>query len=182
MGSWPLTAITRLTGWPALAPSVANVLLHPRCRDESSRAVARSPSAPGCYRARVGRPTTPKTAVAAIDIPLNTIHSIDADTKPGADTTPGSTFDLKLMKSRPGLGGPGAAWNLGRSLSRAIACDIHGKNHHKRWQLVTTRAAWIPLIGRRREIRYPTPTDEDAESALGSLSGTVPLINIRPPR
>ncbi|MDT5013013.1 MAG: decaprenylphospho-beta-D-ribofuranose 2-oxidase [Mycobacterium sp.] len=125
----------RLTGWGRTAPTVAQVLTTPDV-DEIVKAVARA--ADGGTRGVIARglgrsygDNAQNGGGLVIDMtPLNRIHSISADTRL-VDVDAGVNLDQLMRAVLPlGLWVPVLPGTRQVTVGGAIACDIHGKNHH----------------------------------------------------
>ncbi|MGH2886731.1 MAG: FAD-binding oxidoreductase, partial [Solirubrobacteraceae bacterium] len=136
----PATRPTRLTGWGRTAPSVADVLCTPD-PEVIAKTVARvAESGGGLSNGRgviargLGRSygdNAQNGGGLVIDMtPLNRIHSMDADTHL-VDVDAGVNLDQLMRAALPfGLWVPVLPGTRQVTVGGAIACDIHGKNHH----------------------------------------------------
>src|SRR6201997_3967428 len=129
------TTQKRLTGWGRTAPSVAQVL-STRDPEVIAKAVARA--ADGGTRGVIARglgrsygDNAQNGGGLVIDMtPLNRIHSISADTRL-VDVDAGVNLDQLMRAALPfGLWVPVLPGTRQVTVGGAIACDIHGKNHH----------------------------------------------------
>lgn len=102
--------------------------------------------------------------------PLNTIHSIDADTKL-VDIDAGVNLDQLMKAALPfGLWVPVLPGTRQVTVGGAIACDIHGKNHHSAGSF-GNHVRSMDLLTADGEIRHLTPTGEDAELFWATVGG-----------
>jgi len=98
--------------------------------------------------------------------PLNKIHSIDSDTGL-ADVDSGVSLDQLMKAALPfGLWVPVLPGTRQVTVGGAIACDIHGKNHHSAGSF-GNHIASMELLTADGQIRRLTPNSPDvAESEL----------------
>ncbi|SOJ57957.1 Decaprenylphosphoryl-beta-D-ribose oxidase [Mycobacterium simulans] len=170
------TTPTRLTGWGRTAPSVAEVLSTPD-PELIAKAVARvadSGGGRGVIARGLGRSygdNAQNGGGLVIDMtPLSRIHSISADTKL-ADVDAGVNLDQLMKAALPfGLWVPVLPGTRQVTIGGAIACDIHGKNHHSAGSL-GNHVRSIELLTANGEIRHLTPTGEDAELFWATVGG-----------
>ena len=169
------TTPARLTGWGRTAPSVAHVLRTPD-PEVIAKAVARVADAGGrgVIARGLGRSygdNAQNGGGLVIDMnPLNTIHSISADTKL-ADLDAGVNLDQLMKAALPfGLWVPVLPGTRQVTIGGAIACDIHGKNHHSAGSF-GNHVRSMDLLTASGEIRHLTPTGEDAELFWATVGG-----------
>ena len=122
----------RLTGWGRTAPTVAQVLSTPD-PEEISKAVAQAGTR-GVIARGLGRSygdNAQNGGGLVIDMtPLNRIHSINSDDGL-VDVDAGVNLDQLMRAALPfGLWVPVLPGTRQVTVGGAIACDIHGKNHH----------------------------------------------------
>ncbi|KCB07263.1 decaprenylphosphoryl-beta-D-ribose 2'-oxidase [Mycobacterium tuberculosis TKK-01-0092] len=170
------TTATRLTGWGRTAPSVANVLRTPDAEMivKAVARVAESGGGRGAIARGLGRSygdNAQNGGGLVIDMtPLNTIHSIDADTKL-VDIDAGVNLDQLMKAALPfGLWVPVLPGTRQVTVGGAIACDIHGKNHHSAGSF-GNHVRSMDLLTADGEIRHLTPTGEDAELFWATVGG-----------
>ncbi|MGH3554961.1 MAG: FAD-binding oxidoreductase, partial [Mycobacterium sp.] len=163
------TTTTRLTGWGRTAPSVAQVLS--TCDDEViAKAVAHAADAGGrgVIARGLGRSygdNAQNGGGLVIDMtPLNRIHSIDADTHL-VDVDAGVNLDQLMRAALPlGLWVPVLPGTRQVTVGGAIACDIHGKNHHSAGSF-GNHVRSMELLTADGDIRHLEPHGPDSSAA-----------------
>ncbi|RFD27147.1 decaprenylphosphoryl-beta-D-ribose oxidase [Mycobacterium uberis] len=169
------TTPTRLTGWGRTAPSVANVL---RTLDAEliAKAVARVADAGGrgVIARGLGRSygdNAQNGGGLVIDMtPLNTIHSINADTKL-VDVDAGVNLDKLMKAALPfGLWIPVLPGTRQVTVGGAIACDIHGKNHHSAGSF-GNHVRSMELLTASGEVHRLMPVGADSELFWATVGG-----------
>ena len=101
---------------------------------------------------------------------LNTIHSISADTRL-ADLDAGVNLDQLMKAALPfGLWVPVLPGTRQVTVGGAIACDIHGKNHHSAGSF-GKHVRSMDLLTADGQIRHLTPTGEDSELFWATVGG-----------
>ncbi|MGE2816333.1 FAD-binding protein [Mycobacterium heidelbergense] len=162
----------RLTGWGRTAPSVATVL-STRDAEEIAKAVANAGDR-GVIARGLGRSygdNAQNGGGLVIDMtPLNRIHSISADTRL-VDADAGVNLDQLMKAALPfGLWVPVLPGTRQVTIGGAIACDIHGKNHHSAGSF-GNHVRSMELLTADGEIRHLTPTGEDSEVFWATVGG-----------
>ena len=173
----------RLTGWGRTAASVATVL-STRDPDEIVKAVANAgdlENGRGVIARGLGRSygdNAQNGGGLVIDMTtLNRIHSISAETKL-ADLDAGVNLDQLMKAALPfGLWVPVLPGTRQVTIGGAIACDIHGKNHHSAGSF-GDHVRSMDLLMADGQIRTITPDGEDAELfwATGGGNGLTGII------
>jgi len=173
------TTSTRLTGWGRTAPSVADVLRTPD-PEVVAKAVARvadasdQPNSRGVIARGLGRSygdNAQNGGGLVIDMTaLNTIHTVSADTKL-ADLDAGVNLDQLMKAALPfGLWVPVLPGTRQVTIGGAIACDIHGKNHHSAGSF-GNHVRSMDLLTASGEIRHLTPIGADSELFWATVGG-----------
>lgn len=166
------TTTTRLTGFGRTAPSVAEVL-STRDPELIAKAVARvaesgGPHGRGVIARGLGRSygdNAQNGGGLVIDMTaLNRIHSISADTRL-VDVDAGVSLDQLMKAALPfGLWVPVLPGTRQVTVGGAIACDIHGKNHHSAGSF-GNHVRSMDLLMADGTIRTLTPDGPDASDA-----------------
>lgn len=169
------TTATRLTGWGRTAPSVANVLRTPDA-ELIAKVVARVADAGGrgVIARGLGRSygdNAQNGGGLVIDMtPLSTIHCISADTKL-ADVDAGVNLNKLMKAALPfGLWIPVLPGTRQVTIGGAIACDIHGKNHHNAGSFGNYVRS-MDLLTASGEVCRLTPTGKDSELFWATVGG-----------
>ncbi|OMC42048.1 FAD-binding oxidoreductase [Mycobacterium sp. IS-1264] len=162
----------RLTGWGRTAPSVATVL-STRDAEEIAKAVANAGDR-GVIARGLGRSygdNAQNGGGLVIDMtPLNRIHSISADTRL-VDADAGVNLDQLMKAALPfGLWVPVLPGTRQVTIGGAIACDIHGKNHHSAGSF-GNHVRSMDLLMADGTIRTVTPDGDDAELFWATVGG-----------
>src|SRR6476661_4456166 len=169
------TTSRRLTGWGRTAPSVAQVLSTPD-QELIAKAVARA--ADGGTRGVIARglgrsygDNAQNGGGLVVDMTaLNKIHSIDGDSHI-ADVDAGVNLDQLMRAALPlGLWVPVLPGTRQVTVGGAIACDIHGKNHHSSGSF-GNHVRSMDLLTADGEIRHLTPDGADSELFWATVGG-----------
>ncbi|EUA06071.1 FAD binding domain protein [Mycobacterium kansasii 732] len=166
---------TRLTGWGRTAPSVAEVLRTPD-PEVIAKAVVRAADSGtrGVIARGLGRSygdNAQNGGGLVIDMSgLKNIHSISADTKL-ADVDAGVNLDQLMKAALPfGLWVPVLPGTRQVTIGGAIACDIHGKNHHSAGSF-GNHVRSMDLLLANGEVRRVTPDGDEAELFWATVGG-----------
>jgi decaprenylphospho-beta-D-ribofuranose 2-oxidase len=173
------TTTRPLTGWARTAPSVAQVLSTPEA-DVIAKAVAQvadsggQPKNRGVIARGLGRSygdNAQNGGGLVVDMtPLSRIHSIDGDTHM-VDLDAGVSLDALMKAALPfGLWVPVLPGTRQVTIGGAIACDIHGKNHHSAGSF-GNHVRSMDLLTADGEIRQLTPDGPDAELFWATVGG-----------
>jgi decaprenylphospho-beta-D-ribofuranose 2-oxidase len=171
------TSPIRLTGWGRTAPSIAQVL-STRDTEVIAKAVAQAADDAGGGRGVIARglgrsygDNAQNGGGLVIDMtPLNRIHSIDADTHL-VDVDAGVNLDQLMRAALPfGLWVPVLPGTRQVTIGGAIACDIHGKNHHSAGSF-GNHVRSIQLLTADGQIHHLTPDGEEAELFWATVGG-----------
>src|SRR6202171_4213379 len=169
------TTAKRLTGWARTAPTVAQVLSTP---DPEIIAKAVAQVAAGGGRGGIARglgrsygDNAQNGGGPVIDMtPLDTIHSINGDTRI-VDVDAGVSLDTLMKAALPfGLWVPVLPGTRQVTVGGAIACDIHGKNHHSAGRF-GDHVRSMELLTADGEIRHLTPADSDSDVFWATVGG-----------
>jgi decaprenylphospho-beta-D-ribofuranose 2-oxidase len=169
------TTKTELTGFGRTAPSVADVLSTPD-PEVIAKAVAQVADAGrrGVIARGLGRSygdNAQNGGGLVIDMtPLHTIHTIDSDSCL-ADVDAGVSLDQLMKAALPfGLWVPVLPGTRQVTVGGAIACDIHGKNHHSAGSF-GNHVVSMELLTADGQIRHLTPDGDDAELFWATVGG-----------
>jgi decaprenylphospho-beta-D-ribofuranose 2-oxidase len=172
------TTLTPLTGWGRTAPSVARVLStpDPEVIAEAVRRTAEEPGR-GVLARGLGRSygdNAQNGGGLVVDMnALNRIHSMSADDAL-VDVDAGVNLDQLMRAALPlGLWVPVLPGTRQVTVGGAIACDIHGKNHHSAGSF-GNHVRSIDLLTADGQVRTITPsggTDEDTALFWATVGG-----------
>ena len=169
------TTTQRLTGWGRTAPTVAQVL---STRDPEVIAKAVAQVADGGTRGVIARglgrsygDNAQNGGGLVIDMTqLATIRSISGETRI-VDLDAGVSLDTLMKAALPfGLWVPVLPGTRQVTVGGAIACDIHGKNHHSAGSF-GNHVRSIDLLTADGQIHRLTPDGEDAELFWATVGG-----------
>jgi decaprenylphospho-beta-D-ribofuranose 2-oxidase len=166
------TTTKRLTGWGRTAPSVAQVLSTPD-PDEIIKAVTGADGR-GLIARGLGRSygdNAQNGGGLVIDMTaLNKIHSMDRDSHL-VDVDGGVNLDQLMRAALPlGLWVPVLPGTRQVTVGGAIACDIHGKNHHSAGSF-GNHVRSMDLLTADGAIRHLTPDGLDADLFWATVGG-----------
>src|ERR1700712_4202402 len=166
------TTTKQLMGWGRTAPTVARVLSTP---DPGiiAEAVA-SADGRGIVARGLGRSygdNAQNGGGLVIDMTaLNKIHSISAETRL-VDVDGGVSLDQLMKAALPfGLWVPVLPGTRQVTIGGAIACDIHGKNHHSAGSF-GNHVLSMDLLTADGEVRTLTPDGEESELFWATVGG-----------
>jgi decaprenylphospho-beta-D-ribofuranose 2-oxidase len=173
------TTKTRLMGFGRTAPSVAEVLSTPD-PELIAKAVGQvadaggQPNSRGVIARGLGRSygdNAQNGGGLVIDMtPLNKIHSIDSASGQ-ADVDSGVSLDQLMKAALPfGLWVPVLPGTRQVTVGGAIACDIHGKNHHSAGSF-GNHVASMELLTADGQIRHLTPDGDESELFWATVGG-----------
>jgi decaprenylphospho-beta-D-ribofuranose 2-oxidase len=169
------TTSRRLMGWARTAPTVAQVLSTPDV-ETIAAAVARAADAGGrgVIARGLGRSygdNAQNGGGLVVDMnALNRIHSMDSDTHI-VDVDGGVNLDQLMRAALPlGLWVPVLPGTRQVTIGGAIACDIHGKNHHSAGSF-GNHVRSMDLLTADGEIRTLTPDGDDSELFWATVGG-----------
>jgi decaprenylphospho-beta-D-ribofuranose 2-oxidase len=166
------TSTQRLTGWARTAPSVAQVLSTPDTEviaKAVSQAEGRGVIARGLGRS-YGDNAQNGGGLVVDMTPLSRIHSIDADTHM-VDLDAGVSLDALMKAALPfGLWVPVLPGTRQVTIGGAIACDIHGKNHHSAGSF-GDHVRSMDLMTADGEIRRLAPDGPESELFWATVGG-----------
>ena len=173
------TTRTRLMGFGRTAPSVAEVLSTPD-PELIAKAVGQvaeaggQPNSRGVIARGLGRSygdNAQNGGGLVIDMtPLNKIHSIDSASGL-ADVDSGVSLDQLMKAALPfGLWVPVLPGTRQVTVGGAIACDIHGKNHHSAGSF-GNHVTSMELLTADGQIRHLTPEGDESELFWATVGG-----------
>jgi decaprenylphospho-beta-D-ribofuranose 2-oxidase len=166
------TSTQRLTGWARTAPSVAQVLSTPDpevIAKAVSQADRRGVIARGLGRSYGDNAQNGGGLVVDMTA-LNRIHSIDADSHL-VDIDAGVNLDQLMRAALPcGLWVPVLPGTRQVTIGGAIACDIHGKNHHSAGSF-GNHVRSMDLLTADGEIRQLSPDGPESELFWATVGG-----------
>jgi decaprenylphospho-beta-D-ribofuranose 2-oxidase len=169
------TTAQRLTGWGRTAPTVAQVLSTP---DPEVIAKAVAHAADGGTRGVIARglgrsygDNAQNGGGLVIDMTgLNRIHSINSDDGL-VDVDAGVNLDQLMRAALPlGLWVPVLPGTRQVTVGGAIACDIHGKNHHSAGSF-GDHVRSIELLTADGDVRQLTPDGPETELFWATVGG-----------
>lgn len=169
------TTTRRLTGWARTAPTVAQVLSTPD-PEVIAKAVSRVADDPerGVIARGLGRSygdNAQNGGGLVVDMTaLNRIHTIDSDNAL-VDVDAGVNLDQLMRAALPlGLWVPVLPGPRQVTVGGAIACDIHGKNHHSAGSF-GNHVRSMQLLTADGTIRRITPNGAESELFWATVGG-----------
>lgn len=173
------TTSKRLTGWGRTAPSVAEVLSTPdpeviaeavsRVADSGGRLGTRGVIARGLGRSYGDNAQNGGGLVIDMTA-LDRIHTIDGHTGL-VDVDGGVNLDQLMRAALPfGLWVPVLPGTRQVTIGGAIACDIHGKNHHSAGSF-GNHVASMELLTADGSVHHLTPDGPEAELFWATVGG-----------
>ena len=166
------TTSKRLMGWARTAPSVATVLSTPDAGEivDAVRTVGER----GVIARGLGRSygdNAQNGGGLVIDMPaLNKIHSVDRDSHV-VDVDAGVNLDQLMRAALPlGLWVPVLPGTRQVTVGGAIACDIHGKNHHSAGSF-GNHVSSMDLLTADGSVTTLTPDGADSELFWATVGG-----------
>ncbi|WP_422743949.1 FAD-binding protein [Mycobacterium sp. WMMD1722] len=169
------TTTRRLTGWARTAPTVAQVLStpDPEVIAEAVSRVADDPTR-GVIARGLGRSygdNAQNGGGLVIDMTaLNRIHTIDSDNAL-VDVDAGVNLDQLMRAALPlGLWVPVLPGTRQVTVGGAIACDIHGKNHHSAGSF-GNHVRSMQLLTADGTVRRITPNGAESELFWATVGG-----------
>lgn len=171
------TTQKRLMGWARTAPSVATVLSTPDAGDivdAVAQAAQQGRGGRGVLARGLGRSygdNAQNGGGLVIDMPaLNKIHSMDCDSHI-VDVDAGVNLDQLMRAALPlGLWVPVLPGTRQVTIGGAIACDIHGKNHHSAGSF-GNHVLSMDLLLASGDVHTLTPEGEESELFWATVGG-----------
>jgi decaprenylphospho-beta-D-ribofuranose 2-oxidase len=162
----------RLMGWARTAPTVSTVLSTPDAGEIVDAVANAGPR--GVIARGLGRSygdNAQNGGGLVIDMPaLNKIHSMERDTHV-VDVDAGVNLDQLMRAALPlGLWVPVLPGTRQVTIGGAIACDIHGKNHHSAGSF-GNHVLSMDLLLASGEVRTLTPDGEGSELFWATVGG-----------
>jgi decaprenylphospho-beta-D-ribofuranose 2-oxidase len=163
-----------LTGWGRTAPTVAHVLSTPDLELIAKAVKLASAGGRGVIARGLGRSygdNAQNGGGLVVDMtPLSRIHSIVAETRI-VDADAGVSLDTLMKAALPfGLWVPVLPGTRQVTVGGAIACDIHGKNHHSAGSF-GNHVRSMELLTADGEIHHLTPQGPESELFWATVGG-----------